>query len=120
MYLTTPNFDSGSRYLLSQRWRAIEPEHRCLFNPRTAARVLTTGGVSAVRIVTKNIDLPEIVAKWTRRPSAGERVSTTEATAVFRAVVEDSALLRWAKVMVNGVLRLSTLGETLDVLALKR
>lgn len=33
LYLTTPNFDSLSRYALAGRWRAITEEHLCLSIP---------------------------------------------------------------------------------------
>jgi len=120
LYLTTPNVDSLSRFALGARWRAIEPEHRCLFNPRALATLLARSGFRPMRTVTKNIDLPEILAKWrsARRSTSPQR--TTEATQALREAAEASRLLRTAKAVVNGMLKLTSLGETLEVLAVKR
>jgi len=120
LYLTTPNFDSLSRLLLAGRWRAIEPEHRYLFTPRTMTAALAAVGFRPVRLLTKNVDLPEIVSQWRRRGTPEPRVSTAASTETFRGVVESSAPLRVAKATVNGMLRLAQLGETLEVFGVKQ
>ncbi len=119
LYLTTPGFDSLSRYVLAGRWRAIGTEYVRLFNPRTLRAALEVTGFRPVRLVTKNIDLPEIVAKW-RRPPAPEAFATTApSTEAFRRSVEGSSLLRSVKSAVNAALRRSRLGESLEALTIR-
>lgn len=118
LYLTTPNFDSLSRYLLGGQWRVIASEHLCLFNPRTLRASLRAAGFRPVRFVTKNVDVPEILAKLRRR-APREPVSTSAATQELRQTLEASPWLRVLKAGANAALRVSGWGETLDVLALK-
>lgn len=119
LYLTTPNFDSLPRYALGGRWRAITPEHLCLFTPAALRRCLQASGFMPMRLVTKNVDVPEILAKWRVRRRPDQPVATFEATRVFRHTVERSRPLRWLKSGANAVLRLSGLGETIEALAVR-
>ena len=119
LYLTTPNFDSLSRYALAGRWRAIGTEHVCLFNPGALRSALRRSGFDAIRMATKNIDLPEIAAKWRSRAQPSAFSHTAASTEALRQTVERSLILRSAKSAVNVALRLSRLGESLEALAVK-
>jgi 2-polyprenyl-3-methyl-5-hydroxy-6-metoxy-1,4-benzoquinol methylase len=120
LYLTTPNFDSLSRYLLGDRWRAIGGEHQCLFNPSTMAQTLKGSGFSLDEMVTKNIDIPEILAKW-RNPDGDVAASATAAqTEQLRREIERSGALQLAKSALNAALGWLWLGETLEALAVKQ
>lgn len=118
LYLTTPNFDSLSRLALGGRWRAIGKEHVCLFTPRTLGTALLASGFRPSSVTTKNIDIPEIIAKW-RAAASGVRPRTESATESFRRVVEGSVTLRVLKSLVNRVLGLFQLGESLEVIAVR-
>lgn len=120
LYLSTPNFDSLSRYALAGRWRVITEEHLYLFNPGTLITCLEAAGFHPVRVLTKNVDVPEILAKWRRRRQPREPVNTFPATWAFRRTIEGSTWLRWLKAGANEALRLSRLGETIEALAVKR
>jgi 2-polyprenyl-3-methyl-5-hydroxy-6-metoxy-1,4-benzoquinol methylase len=117
LYLTTPNFDSLSRHALGERWRAITREHRCLFNPETLRNCLVEAGFDPLELVTKNIDLPEILSKWRTRSRPDVAVATFSATRAFRQTVESSRLLRLGKAGANLALSLLGLGETIEALA---
>ena len=119
LYMTTPNFDSLSRYALAGRWRAIAREHLCLFNPITLNATLKMAGFRVIRLVTKNIDIPEILAKWRHRGPSGASVKTEVSTEVFRHAVERSTVLRALKRVANATLQVSRLGEVLEVFAVK-
>ena len=120
VYLTTPNFDSLSRYALAGRWRAITPEHLYLFNPRTLSTCLEAAGFIPVRILTKNVDVPEILAKWRHCRQPQKSVNTFPATRAFRKTIEESLWMQWLKACANTALQLSRLGETIEVLAVKQ
>jgi 2-polyprenyl-3-methyl-5-hydroxy-6-metoxy-1,4-benzoquinol methylase len=118
LYLTTPNFDSLSRYALAGRWRAITEEHLHLFTPWTMRACLSAAGFRPISLVTKNVDVPEIIAKWRRR-NAQQAVNTLPSTRAFRRTIEGSPWLQRAKRCMNVALRLSSLGETIEVFAVK-
>ena len=80
--------------------------------------MLGTSGFRPVRLVTKNIDLPEIMTKWRRGASNGP-ASAAGATEGFRRTVEGSRLLHSLKSVVNTALQVSGLGESLELFAVK-
>ena len=120
LYVTTPNFDSLTRYLLGKRWRVIAEEHRCLFNPNSLKKCLTAIGFRPLKLVTKNVDIPEILATWRQSRQLSVPGGDFSATRSFRRTVEGSSLLRWAKRGTNEMLRWSHLGETIEALAVKQ
>ncbi len=120
LYLTTPNFDSLSRYALAGRWRAIAPEHLYLFNPRTLSTCLKAAGFVPIRVLTKNVDVPEVLAKWRHSRQPQKPLNTYPATRAFRNTIESSLWIRWLKAWANMALRLSRLGETIEALAVKQ
>lgn len=119
LYLTTPNFDSLPRYILGQRWRVIAEEHLCLFNPKTLRDCLVTIGFRPLKVLTKNVDVPEILSKSWRRGELEKNGTPISNTRSFRETVESSLWLRWLKAGANTALRLLQLGETLEALAVK-
>ena len=119
LYLTTPNFDSVSRLALGARWRAMTADHLCLFNPRALRASLGATGFQPVALRTKNIDLPEIVAKWRRRPAGNGDVETFASTQACRRQVERSPWLRTAKAAANVALDWLDRGDTLEALVIK-
>jgi len=120
VYMTTPNFDSLSRYLLGCRWRAIVEEHLVLFNVRTLRACLEAVGFHALTIKTKNVDIMEILFKWRQHGQMEKPVNPFSATRAFRHTIEGSPWLRRLKTGANTVLRLSHLGDTVEALAVKQ
>lgn len=118
LYLTTPNFDSVPRYALGNAWRVMVPDHVCLYTPRALRRCLARVGFDTKRLLTKNIDLPEIRAKWRLRGHA-RKVATVQQTNALRHQIEESRALGWMKGAVNTGLRVSGLGETIEALAVR-
>ena len=120
LYLTTPNFDSVSRRALGPRWRAMTPDHLCLFNRRAMRACLRATGFDVVTVRTKNIDVPEILLKWRQSPANGREVSTFGATQSLRQTLERRPWLGAVKSAVNIGLDWAGAGDTIEVLALKR
>jgi hypothetical protein len=119
LYLTTPNFDSLSRLALGGRWRAMTPDHLCLFNPRALRASLRAAGFRPDVLTSKNVDIPEILAKWRRSPSSGRSVETNPATQACRNRVEKSSWLRAVKATANVGLHWCGRGDTLEAMVLK-
>ena len=84
----------------------------------TLRRALCDSGLRPLRMVTKNIDLPQIRARF-RAPAAKARPRTYPATRQFRHVVERRPWLRGIKASVNLALRATRLGDTLEAVAIK-
>lgn len=115
LYLTTPNFDSLSRRLLGARWRVISlPEHVCYFNRSALATLLARAGLVPVWATTEGVSPFELMAHW--RPGAAAP-SLARGTETLRELSVGRGPLAPLKGAVNGVLRLTGLGDTLKVLA---
>ncbi len=119
LYLTTPNFNGLTRYLLGRKWRVIAPEHLCLFSLRSIRYCLGVAGFRPVSVRTKNIDIPAILAGWRSRHGRPRPVAGLAEPRCFRETIELVPWLRWLKAAANRVLDLLGLGETLEVLAVK-
>lgn len=90
------------------------------FNPRTLRACIKAVGFQPVRLLTRNVDVPETLAKWRWCGQPEKPVGAFLATRSFRRPIERSPWLRWLKVGANAILRLSRLGETIEVLAVKQ
>lgn len=122
LYLTTPNYNSLSRYLLGSRWRVIAGEHRCLLNPRAIRRCLAEIGFRCLWLRTKNIDLPAILAtlRMLGGDSAAHPTHPKSHSQRFRHTLERVWWLRMARRTVNGALHRTGVGDTIEVLAVKQ
>jgi len=110
LILTTPNFQGLSRRRLGIRWRVIDPEHLGYFTPRVLSHLLREVGYSSVWVTSRGLD----VLSW-RRGSGPIGVTPFDpyASARLRETVDNSWLLRLGKSVINGVLRVSGLGDSL-------
>ena len=123
LFLTTPNFDCLSRRLLGIQWRQFNPDHLCLFDVVSLRTALERAGFRPVRLLTKNIDVPEIMTKLrSRKPGVPlERdFNLLPATCDLRQRIESRQWLRAVKSAINAALRVSRTGDTLEAFAVKR
>jgi SAM-dependent methyltransferase len=114
LLLTTPNFNGLSRHLLGIRWRVVDPEHLGYFTPLTVSRLLREVGYQWVQVTSRSLD----VLSWRRGigPSGAARFDQ-HASARLRDAVEGSKVLRLGKALLNGVLQITNLGDSLLVWA---
>ena len=110
LILTTPNFQGLSRRRLGLRWRVIDPEHLGYFTPRVLSGLLREVGYTSVRVTSRGLD----VLSWRRGSGpAGVTPFDPYASARLRESVDNSSFLRLGKSAVNGLLRVSGLGDSL-------
>ena len=109
LILSTPNFDGLSRRCLGVRWRVIDPEHLGYFTQTTLSRLLRDTGYSSVSVRSRSLD----ILSWRRAGASGAVCFDPCASAQLRETVEGSRSLRLGKTLINGVLRISGLGDTL-------
>lgn len=111
LLLTTPNFGGLSRRMFGLKWRAVAGEHLGYFEPRTLAAALGRAGYAVADVRSRTLD----VSTWRAgRPSA---TFDEQASARVRDAVEGRATLRLAKGLVNRLLGLTGLGDSLLVWA---
>jgi SAM-dependent methyltransferase len=114
LILTTPNFNGLSRRWLGVRWRVIDPEHLGYFTSVTLSRLLREVGYRSVRVRPRSLD----VLNWRlgTGPEGAARFDP-HASARLRETVEGSRILRLGKTVVNAVLQVTGLGDSLLVWA---
>lgn len=120
LYLTTPNYNSLSRYLLGNRWRVIAEEHRCLVTVQALRRSLMSRGFHILAMKTKNIDPAELLTTWGRHQRTPASPRRRDSAQRLRHTVERTRWLRFMKQAANAWLRIAGLGDTVEVLAIKR
>lgn len=119
LYLTTPNLNSLTRFLLGAKWRAFHIEHRFLFTPYTLKEILKNSGFIIRKFETKNISLDEIKEKiFSKKAKDSTRIRQQEQ--ILRERIEKSAFLEFLKSVANGVLKVFECGDTILVLAEKK
>ena len=119
LYLTTPNYNSLSRLLLNHRWRVIGEEHRCLMNPQALRGCLRALGFFPIQVTTKNIDVPEILSKWLPGKQGIHPTAKDSSSQRLRRSIERDRGLQILKGWINGLLRWSSLGDTMEAFLVK-
>jgi SAM-dependent methyltransferase len=116
LLLTTPNFNGLSRRLLGIRWRVISPEHLGYFTLATLSGLVREAGYRTACVSARSLD----VLSWRRGTGpAGARPFDPEMSARVRDAVESHWALRAGKAAVNRILRLTDLGDSLLVWAVR-
>ena len=117
LYVTTPNFNSVSRWILGGRWNVVwYPEHLSYFTPRVMHRTLVSLGMERLTIHTTGVSLHRI-NRSTGKPST---VNGLDADEDLRRRIEVKWHLRAAKATVNAALNLFKRGDTIKALYRKR
>ena len=119
LYMTTPNWAALTHRIVGDRWQAIHPEHLAYFEPATLAeRVSGTGmrvsgtGLELVSLRAQNVDVSAIRARW----RGGEARTDAPARRQLRAQLAGRRG-QVVKRVANGLLALTGLGDTLQLLA---
>lgn len=108
-YFTTPNFNSLSRRCLKGEWGVIAyPEHLTYYTRKTMHRLLTQHGLVKQKIKTTGISLQKFSANAEATSSGDANLDEQ-----VRSRIEKSGLLRTLKQVVNELLSLFALGDTI-------
>lgn len=111
-YLTTPNFNSLLRYRLKENYNIIEyPNHLCYYSKKTLKKLFEGNGFSTERIATTGISLTRF--RTSQGKSDQEFVSETSDDEMFRYKIEKKKSLRIGKRMINSILNLFKIGDSL-------
>ena len=111
-YLTTPNFNSYSRFRLKEKYNVIEyPNHLCYYTKSTLKKLFTENGFKTDRIQTTGISLTRI--RTSKGKSDQDFVSETSDDEMVRYKIERNKTLRIGKRLANGILNLFKIGDSL-------
>jgi SAM-dependent methyltransferase len=141
LWATTPNGRGISARALGLGWSAVcPPEHLHLFSRRAARALLEGVGFRPVRVVTEGANPVEILRSLRRRgdahsaahgaahsahgaqppPHSGAGDERVQSGYELNAFLSESRPRRLVKDAVNGILRLSRLGDSLKIRAERR
>ena len=123
VYLTTPNFNSLSRYLLGNQWSIIEyPEHLSYYTRKTLKSLFVKHGFAVYKIDTTGLSLNRILSsiRKKRAEQVNSSVPPPNHDEAFRARSERSFWLRWAKNTTNYILTILGIGDSLKATFIKK
>ncbi len=121
LFLTTPNIGSLTFRFLGARWRVVAPrEHLLYFDPGALRSLLTRSGFVVKWLTTEGLNPYEILNGLRRVRTAPEAVGLAGPTERLRTKLVQSRRLAVAKKIVNRILGLTSLGDTLKALAERR
>lgn len=111
LYATTPNFDCIARRIKPNDWNVVSyPEHISYFAPHTFIRMFKKKGFKKVWLLTTGFS----VQRWLMgRHGQRTKVEGKAKQEHFREVLEHRWYAQLAKRLVNGVLDLTNLGDSM-------
>ena len=110
LYITTPNFNSVSRFFLGPKWNVIEyPEHLSYYTPKTLTHFLKKHNFTKAKIETTGIH----IRRFNQSVNSGA-VTNTEET--LREKTETRLVYKMLKKSVNTFLNITTSGDNLKAL----
>ncbi|MBK7269189.1 MAG: class I SAM-dependent methyltransferase [Flavobacteriales bacterium] len=110
LYMTTPNFNCMGRLFSRSAWSIVHyPEHLSYFTPRTLRRLARSAGLRQQWMLTTGVHL------WRLRGALGKASAPlgNPQDDVLRERIESSIWLRLAKALVNGLLNLLKVGDSM-------
>lgn len=118
-YITTPNFNSVSRFFLHSNWNVIEyPEHLTYYTYKTLNKLLLKNGYEKVFFLTTGIAISRLrksLGKY--EPSSVSEKNTDE---TLREKIELGGWMRKMKNAINLVLNIFKIGDAMKVLYVKK
>ena len=119
VYVTTPNFNSVSRFFVGNKWNIITyPEHLSYFTKSTLQKSLQLAGFKILTIKTQGISINRI------KKSLNAGIQTTkkpiETDEKIRILAENNYLFNMLKGILNLMFRLTQKGDTIKCLAIKK
>lgn len=118
VYVTTPNFNALSRYLLRDKWNVIAyPEHLSYYTKTTLKKLFTEAGFSLLKMHTTGFSITRV--KTSLRLSQQSFVSATSDDEKLRETLESSRMLKMLKSFVNQLLSLFGIGDSIKATFIK-
>lgn len=111
-YVTTPNFNSFSRFLLKEKWNVIEyPEHLTYFTAKTLDKLMRKHGFKKDFLITTGISFLRF--NQSRGKDEINRTLNNNVDENLRQSIEKNLLLQWAKSFINFLLNTFKIGDAM-------
>ena len=111
-YVTTPNFNSFSRFLLKEKWNVIEyPEHLTYFTAKTLDKLMRRHGFKKDFLITTGISFLRF--NQSRGKDEINRTLNNNVDENLRQSIEKNLLLQWAKSFINFLLNAFKIGDAM-------
>lgn len=105
-YITTPNFNSLSRFLLKDKWRIIEyPEHLSYYSPSTLNFLLSNNGFRKSSLLTSGFSFSRGGSAPSQNPAFSDEY--------IRLKTEKNFFFASLKKIVNALLNFTSAGDTI-------
>ena len=117
MFLTTPNVNSLSRWVLGPDCTIFDFEHLFYYSPASMRRALRQARLRVLGCWTKNLNVPAVLNRL--RGAKEDRDAVAEAQQQLRARLEFNPVLRTVKDLANAGVRVLGIGEELYAMAVK-
>lgn len=118
VYLTTPNFNSVSKFLLGKNWNIVAyPEHLSYYTKKTLKDLFESNGFETGSIITSGVSFSRIQQSTNEKSRSGEFTFTDEKV---RAAAEHNFFLRSAKKIINATLNIFNAGDSLKAVFVKK
>jgi 2-polyprenyl-3-methyl-5-hydroxy-6-metoxy-1,4-benzoquinol methylase len=118
VYLTTPHYNSLSRYVFHGKWNVISyPSHLSFYTKKPLKKLFESSGFALVRFATTGISVSQA------KLSLGKNISQKSGSLSdvnMREAIEGSRFLQWGKKMANLILTTFNLGDTIKAVFVKR
>jgi 2-polyprenyl-3-methyl-5-hydroxy-6-metoxy-1,4-benzoquinol methylase len=119
VYITTPNFNAIHRYRLKEQYDVITyPTHLSYFTRKSIKNLFQNSGLSSKRIWTTGYSFTRLRTR--KGKSNQDYVSETSDDEMLRHRMENNPFLRAIKSIINGVLNLFKIGDSLKGIFVKR
>jgi cyclopropane fatty-acyl-phospholipid synthase-like methyltransferase len=116
IYLTTPNFQSLSRFVLKSKWSAITyPDHLCYYSPNSLRSLFERHGFSASSISTTGISIGRVVDSLKGRTNQSEQ-EFHEIDREWQERMEKKGIMSMLKAVANRLLDMTGTGDSLKAL----
>ncbi len=116
LYITTPNFNSLSRYYLKQNWNVIEyPEHLCYYTKKTLVKLAELNSFSELAFYTTGFSF----SRFQNSMSDKKTNNTVNKDDVIRIKSETNWHYKLVKKLTNYILTIFKKGDSIKVYFLK-
>ncbi|MBL0048109.1 MAG: class I SAM-dependent methyltransferase [Bacteroidetes bacterium] len=112
VYVTTPNFNSASRYYLKNKWNIIEyPEHLGYFTQRTLTKLFHSSNFKTIHFESSGISFSRFTKSISNTAKADTSILYQDES--LREKTETNFVFKLAKISINFTLNLFNAGDTL-------
>lgn len=117
LYLTTPNFNSLSRFMTGPKWSIISyPDHLAYFTPKTLKKLMNKNNFGVYNLWTTGVSLERMRQSFSKTPpcskSPGEK-GYCNIDREWQEKIEHRPFLKIAKQITNSLLTFTRIGDNM-------